>query len=430
MINRIITNLKVLWQKGALYIVIGSFATKFVTLFGSIFIVRLLSKDEYGVLSYVENLYSFVLLIAGFGLSNAVLRYVVLGNDLSEKKKYYKYINNRSWVYNIIISIVFIVSAFIYPHPAEFTNSSLFLALMLVMLPFQYNVENNLATERAMFQNRRFAVYSFIVSTVVVLGKVFGAFIGNIGSIIAVTVAIYMAGGAVTTSFVKKRYFKNIKEDKIDKKQKKEINIYSFQYMITNGLWTLFMISDVFLLSKLGCSPDIIADYKIAYVWPANVGIICSAIAVFVTPYFVRNEKNKVWVRTNFIKVYLVNLGVVLIIGGFLCVLAKPLIYVYAGAKYMNTINLMRIILIGALINNGLRMITANTLSAMGQVKYNMVVSLIGVVLQISINIVVIPKFGTYGVACTSIFVYTLMAIILFFIFARKYDLFKRTGIK
>ena len=155
----------------------------------------------------------------------------------------------------------------------------------------------------------------------------------------------------------------------------------------------------------------------------------CSAIATFVTPYFVKNENDKKWVRENFIKVYLINLGVVLVVGVGFCILAKPLIYLYAGAKYMNTINLMRVILIGAVINNGLRMMTANTLSAMGQVKYNMIVSLIGVVLQISINIAVIPRFGVYGVACTSIGVYTFMALALFLIFSRKYNLFKKKGV-
>lgn len=50
-------------------------------MFGSIVIVRLLSKQEYGVLSYIENLYSYAYVIAGLGLSNALLRYVILAKS-------------------------------------------------------------------------------------------------------------------------------------------------------------------------------------------------------------------------------------------------------------------------------------------------------------------------------------------------------------
>ena len=47
--------------------------------------------------------------------------------------------------------------------------------------------------------------------------------------------------------------------------------------MITNGIWSLFMLMDIFLLGKLVNDPIIIADYKIAYAWPANISIVCSA---------------------------------------------------------------------------------------------------------------------------------------------------------
>ena len=71
------TLIKAVWEKGLFHILSGSFLTKIVGFFGSIFIVRVLSKQEYGILGYLENMYSYVFIIAGMGLSNAILRFVI-----------------------------------------------------------------------------------------------------------------------------------------------------------------------------------------------------------------------------------------------------------------------------------------------------------------------------------------------------------------
>ena len=86
MLKRILDGIKAIFQKGLVHILAGSFMTKLVSMFGSIFLVRILTKEEYGVLGYLENIYGYVLVLAGMGMANVVLRYVVLGN--SPEKKY------------------------------------------------------------------------------------------------------------------------------------------------------------------------------------------------------------------------------------------------------------------------------------------------------------------------------------------------------
>ena len=81
--NRLKSMLKMIWKKGAIHIFTGSFLNKFVVFFGSIVIVRLLSKTEYGMLGYAENLYSFAYILAGLGISNAIMRYVVLADTMA-----------------------------------------------------------------------------------------------------------------------------------------------------------------------------------------------------------------------------------------------------------------------------------------------------------------------------------------------------------
>ena len=47
--------LKKIWNKGLPHIFAGSFLTKCISFFGSIVLVRALSKSDYGVLSYLSG---------------------------------------------------------------------------------------------------------------------------------------------------------------------------------------------------------------------------------------------------------------------------------------------------------------------------------------------------------------------------------------
>ena len=97
--------IKKLYSTGALHITMGTFMTKFVAFFGSIVVVRLLTKEEYGLISYIENIYSYTLIFAGFGLSYAILRYLVLVDSEKGKKQYFNYITYQSIIRNVFLLI-------------------------------------------------------------------------------------------------------------------------------------------------------------------------------------------------------------------------------------------------------------------------------------------------------------------------------------
>ena len=73
--NKILEILNKLKNKGAFSILLGTLSSKFVAFFASIFVVRLLTKEQYGQLSYFENIYSYFYIFVGLGLANSILRY-------------------------------------------------------------------------------------------------------------------------------------------------------------------------------------------------------------------------------------------------------------------------------------------------------------------------------------------------------------------
>ncbi len=411
----------ILIKKGAAYIFCGSFFTKFVAFFGSIFVIRILSKEQYGILGYVENIYSYAYLIAGFGLSNAMLRYVILGKDINEKYSYYKYVINKGCLINIGIVAIFILINHIYPHPVEYSNFRYLIDFLVLTIIFQYIVDAILLNERALFSNRRFAYISFGVSASLIICRIIGAYALKLDGVVFSRIIVNVIFAIILLYTAYQHNYKGASALKLDEDTKRSIDIYSIQYMITNGLWAFFMLNDTFLLGLLCPDPTILADYKVAYVLPGNVSLISTAIGTFICPYFVKHEHDRAWIQKKFIYVCCVTALSV----GALCLLlgifARPIILLMYGPQYENIVYLMRILLIAAFFNCGLRFTVANILASMGQIKFNMYISFVGVVVQIVLDILLIPNYGAIGVAYASIFVYAIMALCLFATFGKKY---------
>ena len=412
-------------KKGLLHILTGTFLTKVVSFFGSVFLVRVLSKEDYGILGYLENIYGYVWIFAGMGLSNAILRYVILGESKQEKYNYYTYARNKGFFWNCILILFVGIFSFFYPHPAAYRDYVWLLYILLFSLPFQYITDNVLCNERAMFANQRYAVFSFVLTAVVIFGKTILGNIGGISWTVMGQALIYIFLALIFSLSTTGKYFSGIKSGVLNAGKKKEINLYSIQYMITNGLWAVFMLNDTFLLGRF-CSPEVLAEYKVAYTIPGSVTLLSTSIGIFVAPYFVKNENNKEWIRKNFKKTYLAVAAFVGMACVAIMVLAKPVIVILYGKEYLSVITIMRILLVAAFLNCGLRYTTANILAAMGKVKYNMMISVIGMVLQVVINVQIIPAFGALGVAITSCVVYGIMAAGLLAIFIKQY--FVRNG--
>ena len=289
--------IKSLYAKGAWHITIGTFITKFVGFFGSIFIVRILSKSDYGVLSYVENLFSYAFLLAGLGLSYAMLRYEVLAETIHEKKAYHEYIVKKSFAIDLIIVALVLIINFFAVYPDQFASARFWLPIVIFILPFQDLYTNEVFVLRGFFKNKLYAYVSLVTSVLLIVARIIGAQYFAIGGAIWSRVILYVLFGILCAIYIRMAFFRNGEGESLSKEKKHEIDIYALQYMLTNGLWALLMLNDTFMLGQLTNSSHALADYKVAYVLPGNVSIFATAIGVFVSPYFTKNENNREWLQ-------------------------------------------------------------------------------------------------------------------------------------
>ena len=416
--------IKSLTKKGAVHILAGNFATKFVSFFGSVFLSRLITKTDMGILSYIENLYGYGFVFVGVGMANSLLRFVVLSEEPEKKYAYVQYARKRGLIADLIICAVMITANVFYPHKSSFEVARGLLPIMMLALPFQDLLNQAQLNERAMFANKRFAFFSVGSAAAVVIARVIGAKTGALTGVVIAVLAVNIVLGLGLQFISQRKYFRGLRAETLTHDEKHEAAVYSIQYMITNGLLTFFMLMNIYLLGRLIDDPTVVADYKIAYSFPVNISIFSSAIGIFIAPYFVKNERDKDWVRKNYFR----TMGAGFAIIGPVCIvmalLARFLISLY-GAQYLNVVPLMRVLIIGSFADAALRYPVTNILAAMGQVRYNMIVAACGFVLQTILNIILIPKLGAYAIAINTIVIHTLMAAALFIVFNKKYEIIR-----
>ena len=411
-------------QKGALHVMAGNFTTKFVTFFGSVFLARILTKNEMGVLSYMENLCSYAYVFMGFGMANVVLRYNILYKEKNTQYSLFRYSVSKSLIIDIVIVALFEIANIFYPHGAAFSAARVLIPTLILALPFQNLIVLAQINERAFFDNRRFAWFSVVSSAIIVAGRMIGAEYWGLRGTVNAVVLVNLILGLLLTALTIKKHYKGAEKTEISKALKKEASAYGFQYMIANGLWSIFMLVDIYILGLLSTNAETVADFKIAVSFPVNMSIFSSAIGIFVASYFIKYEKDREWVVKNYKLLMAASAIMMSCIAGAMWLLAKPLIWLY-GTQYYNVIPLMKALTIGYLIENAFRGTTANILASIGEVKYNMIISGCGLILQVILNILLIPKYGAYAIAISTIIVRSLMSIALFLAFNHIYGVIR-----
>lgn len=413
--HRIYSFIRKLVNKGAIHVLFGSFATKFVTFFGSIFLVRLLSKSEYGILSYYENFLGYFTVFAGLGLAAGIQRYLILADSKEQKRSCLNYALRKGNIWNFILVVACLVICFLYHHPDQFKGFPIVSISLSLCIPFIFMCNLGLLSLRALFDYRRYAYMAVSFASLLVISRVLGAYLGGLSGTVVFRVIAEIVCAAISISIVFIIHFRGIKERSLPPKFEREFSNYSIQLMLTNGLWTIFMLNDLFLLGQLTGNDLIVADYKVAYVIPANLSIITSSICIFVAPYFTKHDKegDVEWMKSKLKE----SLYVTMLVIGFIMLLCflfgEQIVQLIFGHKYLSAVPIMNVLLLASFFNSGIRATLANFLSAVGEQKINLVIAAIGMFLQIVLDLLLIPKLGAIGVGLSSLSVYLLMSVSL-----------------
>ena len=210
--NRTIKNLfrdvKILLQKGIIDIIGAGIINKFLVLFTTIVLVRVLSKDEYGIFTYAYNLINLVMIFSSLGMNGAMLQFAAEQKTIEERAPIYKYTFAVGVLSNFCFSIGVIIYSLIAPENIAGSNRALRVFSFIIL--FQYIYTSIANYYRVELNNKRYRAVTNVNSVMYFCGAGLGAYLMGVtgtilgrylGFFIAVVYGFYYARNSIRNIF-------------------------------------------------------------------------------------------------------------------------------------------------------------------------------------------------------------------------------------
>lgn len=411
-INKLKEKIVFLLNKGLFHIFGTSIINNIIQFLTNIFVVNLISKSEYGVYTYANNIMSFFLMVRGLGLSSGLIQFASEQTTDEKRQEIYKYVLVRGNEYNLIVTLGLVVWSCIGKF--EFQNARVYLLAMLFVPAFQWLFDYVATVLRVKQNNIQYARITNINTICYFVFSLIGAkYSGVIGIVFAryfsFLISILVAGYWLKEDIVSLKKYK-IKQYK----EKKEITKYSFTACISNSLSELLYLLDVFLIGIFVANPDYIASYKVATQVPSALVFIPMGIITFIYPYFASHNKDMEWIRDNFYKLLkgLIALNGTICVG--LYILSPYVIKILWGNEYMDALVPFRILIINFFFLGTFRIPCGNILAMLRKINVNFIISVVSSVSNIILDIILIKLWGAEGAAIATLLVVIISVTIAF----------------
>lgn len=399
--KKLVLKYKRLLKDGFFAVFMGGMLSKMIAFLSSIVIVRMVDKSAYAALAYADNIYSYVILLSGFGMASAILKFCVNENQTINKAYYCFALKWGSLIQAILIGTFFFILMMIdVPFPGA---KRIFIAL--IPYGFLYYLGNLYQSFlRTQFKNYKFAVSSFVqVLLTFVLSILLVRKIGVVG--IAFSRAFAISGSILIFLPFVIRYFSQNPFYVLSKKE-----IYPFLWMsvsllVSNVFSMIMPANESFLINNLIKDEIITANYKVANLIPSQLPFVTSTIMVYYFPIVARAKKNE----TTWKSICTVGISVfcfTLLIASVGVFLTPHIISIAYGNQYSGIENLSSKLWLVYFINAGFRMTPMNLLPALGYVRFNVTISIVSAIIHLGIDYICISQFGLNGAIFATAIVY------------------------
>ena len=267
----------------------------FVSVF---FLPRFLSKTDYGLLTYVENIRNYVMLFNGIGITQATLRYCAQNGSDKEKKGYFLASLKVGIAADVLIILITIVGYLIAPFPFEGARFQLLLSSCLPILYFLFTDIQLLL--RATFQNQRYSVYNFTYSFLLMIFQiVFAVLWGVTGVMIGKYLSMALC---VVMGFLLIRDLPMMKvKAQMPSWAEMKVMIRFGIVMLTASATSMVMsYNETFIVGQLLKNEELLAEYRVASNILSISLFLLEALLVFILPYFIQHIGDKQWIWENY----------------------------------------------------------------------------------------------------------------------------------
>lgn len=392
------------------YILIGSLLVKIVGFLSAMFLPRFLSKGDFGILTYVDNLRSYILFFNGLGMVNSGLKYCAQVNSKEKESIFFATIMIGVLFDFILVAITIALFIFL---PLEFKEARSLLLLSSFLPIFNFLLEDMQVFLRACFKNKEYFISTVSYTLILVITQIAFAILADLNGVI---VARYL--GTIISIVLTFKLIKDFKSQKMllqlpSKKMFFEMMRYGIITMLTNVASLMMQSNEMFMIGLVLKDPELLAEYKVAtYILQVSL-FLFQALLIFITPYFITHIDEKSWIWKKFKLISVLNAVVMIPIHIVLIVFSKFFLSFLFGMQYVTAARIMQTLLIASLFQALIRGIPSSILAIIGEEKFNLKVNVISVVIHCIIDYFTIKKFGVVGAAFALIAVYSISGLIM-----------------
>ena len=388
-----------------------------LSFFIGVWVIRYLGPENYGVLSYALAFAGIFSFIAGLGVDNILNRELV---KFPEKRDELMGTAFRlKLIGGFIAFAITVISVFVI-NPSTlikflvmiYSFTFIFQSLNIVSTFFQSRVEAK--------KNVRAQVLSSSLTSILKIIMILSG-LGVIWIMITYTLDSLWLVIILLISY--RRSSLKFRKWKFSGETARQILSSSWLMMLTTASVLVYMKIDQVIIRQLLDERAVglySAAIKLSEIWYFIPGIIC--VSLF--PAIINSKKTDQKLYYSRLKrLYMLVLVLSLIIAIIVSALAKPIVYLLFGIDYIESISVLRIYA-WSTIGFFLGMVSSYYLLAENYMKIYFFSSFFVAVLNIVLNILLIPRFGINGAAIATVVSYGFLFLVLLFFKITRREIF------
>ena len=380
-------------QKGFFHLLSVNFLTQFLG-FGSILLVaKFLTPVEIGEIRIVQSYAALFIVLAGFGLSTAVLKYCSEIRRGEEKAHILRYALGRSLLTTGAALLLLTALAL-----SGALTSSRHLSLWLLIYAFgvvPLAVLTDLLTVflQALRKIKEMARAQALIKAEAFLLIVASAWLWGFRGFVFATIAAYAAGLLLLRRQVKLPHRATAR----DSMPPRFINVAIFS-VLGNGVSLVGQYADIFILDRFLEDRVELGYYSLATILVLGAMQVTATVQAIATPYFSERAHDETWFRRQLIRNQGRMAALSLVVALAVYALAWLLVPIVYGPAYRPALRYLSILLLKYIVFSSYAVIGV-ALLGLGLVRYNFAVVAVSTPVGLALSYVLLRRYGVSGVA-------------------------------
>ena len=407
--NSFVNFLKDFFKNRGLIVFSAFIIEKLVMLINTIFIVKMISQEEFGRVTLIASVLAFFVPLSGFGTFSMLMKFGSEQKSEVDKLRLSQEIFRKGLRNQFILALGFILISSIYT--LKFEHLTWIIAMYAVRLIGVFLQAHLTITHRINGKNEKFATINIIVNIVGLIGTfILTYFFGVIGYVISLAIAPFISLFFYNKSIVEKSI------QTIQNLDWKKMWRYGWMESVAYFASELLFSIDIAMIALFMTDKDI-SLYKVAIILPLNLIFIPSMLFQTDMPRIIQNSKNKAFLKQYILNYYrlFIPLSIVIITVSYF--LKDWLIKLFFNETYLQGSKVFFISTLAVVATMLTRVVFINLNSAIGQANWNVRISIISIIFLIIFDLIFIPKYGIEGAAIGMMLTFTLIGIYSAYLF-------------